>query len=154
MRRFRRLSLAALAAGFFAATGCGGGDGDGGDITPTTRAEREAVVQVKYCFEGAGALTARPGAQIAQLDRTPSAPDVDGAKHLLVAYWPDTGDVVHIYYVSGANSAAEVGKELSNKVANELSTGGVEWSGRGIVVPDGESPPSEDEALLASDCLP
>jgi hypothetical protein len=150
-RRFRWITVALLALGF--AAGCGGGDSGGGDA-PATPAERAAVGQLRYCFEGAGALTARPGEQIPALDRTPSAPEADGAKRVLVAYWADTGDAAHIYYVSDAEAAEQVAGELSERVADELAQDGVEWSGGVIVVPDEESPPSEDEALLASDCLP
>jgi hypothetical protein len=134
-------TLAALVLGM---AGCGGG-GDG-DSAPSTAGERNAVRQIKYCFEGAGALTAKPGDEIPELDRAPGGPELDDAKRILVAYWADTGDAAHVYYAPDAESA--------RRAAEDASTDGAEWSGQVIVVPDGESPPSEDEFLLASDCLP
>jgi hypothetical protein len=153
MRHLPWLTVALLVLGIAAGVGCGGGDDNGGDSVPATAAERAAVGQLRYCFEGAGALTARPREQIAELDRTPSGPETGDAERVLVAYWPDTGDVAHIYYARDAEGAQQVAENLSSALADDLS-GGVEWKGRLIVVPDEESPPSEDEALLASDCLP
>lgn len=135
--------MALLTLGF--AAGCGRDDSGGGDA-PATPAERAAVGQLRYCFEGAGALTARPGEQMPELDRTPSAPEVDGAKRVLVAYWADTGNAAHLYYAADA-AAAE-------RAVEDLAAESVEYRGNVIVVPDEDSPPSEDEALLASDCLP
>jgi hypothetical protein len=97
-----------------------------------------------YCFEGAGALTAKPGAQIAELDRAPGGPELDDAKRVLVAYWADTGDAAHIYYAPDADAAKKAAEQA----------GDADWSDQVVVVPDEESPPSDDEALLASDCLP
>jgi hypothetical protein len=144
MTRVGWLTAAAVVLGIGAGGGCGGDVGDS-DASPTP-AERTAVEQLRYCFEGAGALTAEPGKRIPQLDRTPAAPETGAAKRVLVAYWPDTGDVAHLYFAADAETAA--------RVARDLSIDGVEWNDRLIVVPDEESPPSEDEALLASDCLP
>ena len=139
---FSATATAALVA--LVTAGCGG-DGSGSESGPSTAAERDATAQMKYCFEGAGALTARPGEHVEQLDRTPSGPDADGAKRILVAYWADTGHAVHVYHASEAGT--------TQKIAESLSVDGVEWSDRVLVVPDAEDPPSEDEALLAADCL-
>lgn len=141
-RRFHHL-LPALAALALAWTGCGGG-GDG-DSAPSTPGERNAVMQMTYCFEGAGALTAKPGEQIPELDRAPGGPELDDAKLILVAYWADTGHAAHVYYAPDADAARR---------AAEGAGSDAEWSGQVIVVPDEKSPPSEDELLLATDCLP
>ena len=144
MRRFGGPMVVAATLAF-AASGCGD-EGGSGDEAPATPAERVAVGQLQYCFEGAGALTAKPGARIAELDRTPSAPEAGDAKRVLVAYWANTGNAAHLYYASDA-AAAE-------RAAGDLGRDGVESRGNVIVVPDEDSPPSSDEALLASDCLP
>ena len=130
----------------FGVAGCGGDDGGSKQSGPVTAGERDAVAQLTYCFEGAGALTAKPGAEIAELDRAPGAPEADDAKRVLVVYWPDTAHAAHLYYSPDA-AAAE-------RAAEDLSTDGLEHKGNVIAVPDEEAPPSSDEALLVSDCLP
>ena len=52
--------------------GCGGGNGDRATQTqaPATPAERSAVAELKYCFEGAGALTAKPGRPIPEVGQS------------------------------------------------------------------------------------
>ena len=75
--------------------GCGGGNGDRATQTqaPATPAERSAVAELKYCFEGAGALTAKPGRPIPEVGEVAAAPDVKDAKPVLVIGWPDTKHV-------------------------------------------------------------
>jgi hypothetical protein len=141
--RSRAVALVVAAIGV---AGCGGDDGGGEPSAPVTAGERDAVAQLKYCFEGAGALTAKPGAEIAELDRAPGAPQADDAKRVLVVYWADTAHAAHLYYSADADAAEQA--------ADQLATDGLEHKGNVIAVPDEEEPPSSDEALLVSDCLP
>ena len=130
-------------------TGCGGGgDGDGATRTqaPTTPAERAAVAELKYCFEGAGALTAKPGKTIAEVGEIHPAPEVKDAKHVLVIAWADTKHLANAYFA--ASDAA------ADSAAGELAAKPIARKGRVLIAPDSDAPPSSDEALLASDCLP
>jgi hypothetical protein len=130
----------------FGVAGCGGDDGGAKSSGPVTAGERDAAAELEYCFEGAGALTAKPGAQIPELDRAPGAPESDDARRVLVVYWADTAHAAHLYYSPDAAAAEQA--------AEDLSTDGLEHKGNVIAVPDEEEPPSSDEALLVSDCLP
>ena len=119
--------------------------GEGGSEPPSSAASRSAAAQLKYCIEGAGGLTASPGKQVEELDGVRDAPKVNDARHILVLYWADTKDVANAYYARTDEAAA--------KAEDELGVKGVESKGKVVVVPDEDSPPSSDEALLISDCL-
>jgi hypothetical protein len=141
--------IALLPAVVLGMAGCGGGGyGDGTTQTqaPTTPAERAAVAELTYCFEGAGALTAKPGKTIPEVGEIRAAPAVKDAKHILVVAWPDTKHVADAYY---ATSDAAAGT-----VAGELAAKPIARKGRVLIAPDPDAPPSSDEALLAADCLP
>jgi hypothetical protein len=134
----RRVVLLAAVIGL---AGCGGG---GGSQAPSSPGERAAVAQLKYCLEGAGAITAAPGNSIPELGKAPSGQDADGAKRVLVAAWRDTKHSADVYYADSDAAAA--------KAAGGLGTG-AESKGRLVVAPGRESPASSDELLLLSDCL-
>jgi hypothetical protein len=143
----RRIALlpAALVLGI---AGCGGGGGDGDAQTraPVTPAERAAVAELEYCFEGAGAFTAKPGKALPEVGDIAAAPDVKHAKHVLVVGWPDTKHVANAYFAT-SDAAAET-------AAGELAAKPLARKGRVLIAPDPDAVPSSDEALLASDCLP
>jgi hypothetical protein len=132
------LSILAVAV---ARTACG----DSGSEPPSSAASRDAAAQLKYCIEGAGGLTASPGKRVAELDGVPDAPELKDARHILVLYWADTKDVANAYYARSDEAGA--------KAAEDLGVDGVEFKNQVVVVPDEDSPPSTDEALLISDCL-
>jgi hypothetical protein len=125
--------------------GCGGGDTSQSQASPTP-AERAAVAELEYCFEGAGAFTAKPGRTIPEVGEVGAAPDVKNAKHMLVIGWPDTKHVANAYYAT-SDAAAET-------AAGELPAKPLARKGPILIAPDPDAPPSSDEALLASDCLP
>jgi hypothetical protein len=139
---------ALLSAVVLGMAGCGsGGYGDSATQTqaPTTPAERAAVAELKYCFEGAGALTAKPGKTIPDVGEIRAAPSVKDAKHVLVIAWPDAKHVANAYFAA-SDAAAET-------AAGELAAKPIAQKGRVLIAADSDARPSSDEALLASDCL-
>jgi hypothetical protein len=122
--------------------GCGSDDRS---QAPESAAQHTDVGQLKYCLEGAGAVTAVPGKTIPELGKAPSGQDVQGAKRVLVVAWGDTKHSANVYYADteavAASAAGSLGKAVQQK-------------GQVIIAPGEESPMSDDEALLASDCLP
>jgi hypothetical protein len=138
-----------LAVAAVAIAGCGGGYGGGGGGTKTTAtltpAARAAAADLKYCFEGAAAVTAKPGQAVPQVGKVGDAPELKDATHILVVAWPQTKHVANAYYAS-TEAAAE--KAAAGFAPKAIQKGNV------IVVPDEDAPPDSDEALLASDCMP
>ena len=104
------------------------------------------MAELKYCFEGAGALTAKPGRPIPEVGKVAAAQEVKDAKSVLAIGWPDTKHVANAYYAM-SDAAAE-------SAAGKLAAKPIGQKGRVLIAPDPEAPPSSDEALLASDCLP
>lgn len=139
-----RAILLAVAVTGLAGCGSSGSGQAGNSQAPVSAAERAAVAELKYCLEGAGALAAAPGKTIPELGNAPGGQDAQGAKRVLVAAWNDTKHSASVYYAdtdgAAANAAGGLGK-------------GVQQKGRLVVAP-GETPLSDDEALLVSDCLP
>jgi hypothetical protein len=143
--RSRGLGLLTLVALLGLSACGGGGSGTGSAQAPASHAERAAIGEYRYCVEGAGAKTAKPGESIPGLGDTPSGPDVSGARRDLVVYWTASGDLAHVYYAEDDATAQAAAEELGS---------GVHQKGRLVVVPDSDHPPTpDDEGLLLEDCL-
>jgi hypothetical protein len=125
---------------------CGeGDDSDKSTEAPASAGERAAVAELKYCVEGAGAKTAKPGESIPGLGKAPSGPDVPDATRALVIYWTDTKDLAHVYYAADEKVAKAAASRLGSDVKQKGSL---------VVVPDSANPPMpDDEGLLLDDCL-
>ena len=72
--RFRAAAAVTLAMALpLTLTACGGGgeygSGGGSKTTAETPAVRAAAADLKYCFEGAGAVTAKPGQTVPQVGK-------------------------------------------------------------------------------------
>ena len=128
-------------------TACGGGGSDSGADTqaPASAGDRAAVAELKYCVEGAGASTAKPGQSIPAIGKAPSGPDVPGAGRALVIYWADTKDSAQVYYAASPTAAEAAARRLGSAVKQKDNL---------LIVPDADHPPTpDDEGLLLDDCL-
>jgi hypothetical protein len=148
-RAAKRVTKAAAAVSIaaLALAGCGGG-GNGGDTKTTgaeTPAARAAAADLKYCFEGAGAVTAKPGRPVPQVGKVGDAPSLEDAQHILVVAWPATKHVANAYYAPSEPAAKKAAAGFAPKAIQK---------GNVILVPDKDAEPDSDEALLASDCMP
>lgn len=126
---------------------CGGGASDksGSPQGPVSAGERAAVSELRFCVEGAGAKTAKPGVSIPELGEAPAGPDVPGARRALVIYWPATKDSAQAYYADDQAVAEAAARKLGSDVRRK---------DRLVVIPDADHPPTPgDEGLLLDDCL-